>query len=226
MSPVLDATQGSGVDRRNRSVFINCPYDALYQQYQDALVFAVVCCGLEPRVAPETDDTDEDRIKRIEDALLSSRFSIHDLSRSRGEGKSRLARLNMAFELGIAHGVKVAAKQMNGTTPHFWTAVVDKTALIEKAFSDLNGRDLKQYESPGQLITMVMSWLVTRVPDIEVAVTSSEVIKALPIWEGKLRELRAKWPDGPPPWQQVLNTARKVAVDSQLIQPTPHQTKS
>jgi len=221
VNPVHDVKDGSDRDRRNRSVFINCPYDALYQQYQDALVFAVVCCGLEPRMAPETDDTDEDRIKRIEDALLSSRFSIHDLSRSKGEGKNRLARLNMAFELGIAHGVKVAARQMNASTPHYWTAVVDKTALIERAFSDLNGRDLKQYESPRQLITMVMSWLVTRVRDVEVNVTSSEVIKALPFWEDELRELRAKWPESSPPWHHVIDAARKVAVDKALLPPPP-----
>ena len=39
---------------------------------------------------------------RITRAILSSKYSIHDLCRCRGEGDANLARFNMPLELGVS----------------------------------------------------------------------------------------------------------------------------
>jgi hypothetical protein len=69
-----------------KSVFINCPFDANYAPLFDAIVFASACCGFIPRSALESGSVAEPRMERITRALFSSKYSIHDLSRCRGEG--------------------------------------------------------------------------------------------------------------------------------------------
>src|SRR5688572_17238718 len=85
-----------------KTVFINCPFDPEYAKTFDAIVFAVACCGFIPRCALESGDVAVTRMERIVRAIFSSYYSIHDLSRCRGEGDERLARFNMPLELGIA----------------------------------------------------------------------------------------------------------------------------
>lgn len=86
----------------SKSVFINCPFDADYAPLFDAIVFATVCCGFMPRSALESGTVSEPRLARILQALFSSKYSIHDLSRCAGEGSDNLARFNMPLELGMA----------------------------------------------------------------------------------------------------------------------------
>lgn len=90
----------------SKSVFINCPYDAEFEPLFDAIVFAATCCGFWPRSALESGSVAESRMKRIESAVLSSKYSIHDLSRCKGEGDENLARFNMPLERGIAMGAQ------------------------------------------------------------------------------------------------------------------------
>jgi hypothetical protein len=84
----------------DKSVFINCPYDAAYTPLFDAIIFTTVCCGFTPRSALESGDVAEPRMDRIVRSLFESRYSIHDLSRNKGEGEEGFARFNMALELG------------------------------------------------------------------------------------------------------------------------------
>ena len=72
---------GVGVLGANRhmSVFINCPYDREYQPIFDAIVFATVCCGFLPRRAIESGCTSVPSMDRITQAILLSKYSIHDL---------------------------------------------------------------------------------------------------------------------------------------------------
>lgn len=95
---------GAGVlgAHRHLSVFINCPYDEEYRPIFDAVVFATVCCGFLPRCAIETGCIATPRMDRITQAILSSKYAIHDLCRCRGEGDSNLARFNMPVELGVS----------------------------------------------------------------------------------------------------------------------------
>ncbi len=85
------------------SVFINCPFDDDYQPIFDSIVFATVACGFTPRSATETGTVSDPRMDRIREALFSSRYSIHDLSRCRGHGDANLARFNMLC--GVTHNI-------------------------------------------------------------------------------------------------------------------------
>ena len=100
------------------SVFINCPYDAGFSPLFDAIVFASTCCGFLPRSALESGTVAEPRMDRIVRAVFSSKYSIHDLSRCRGEGTDNLARFNMPLELGIAMARRFASQ--NESERHDW----------------------------------------------------------------------------------------------------------
>ncbi len=78
-----------------KSVFINCPFDKDFALNFDAIVFATACCGFLPRSALESGDVAVTRLERIKRALFTSKYSIHDLSRCKGEGDEQLARFNM-----------------------------------------------------------------------------------------------------------------------------------
>ncbi|HVR99441.1 MAG TPA: hypothetical protein VMW27_22655, partial [Thermoanaerobaculia bacterium] len=75
-----------------RSVFINCPFDDDFAPLLEAILFATVCCGFTPRTALDSGTVSESRMERILKAMFSSKYSIHDLSRCRGEGEEGLAR--------------------------------------------------------------------------------------------------------------------------------------
>jgi hypothetical protein len=74
------------VDDPARAVFINCPFDPDFARVFDAIVFAVVCCDYIPRSALESGSGAESRMDRVVRSIFSSKYSIHDLSRCRGEG--------------------------------------------------------------------------------------------------------------------------------------------
>ena len=109
---------------RDRSVFINCPYDEDFAPLFDAIIFATVCCGFVPRSALETGTVAEPRMERIVQALFSSGYSIHDLSRSKGEGVEGFARFNMPLELGIAMALRYLGRGRRKEVPHDWLLLV------------------------------------------------------------------------------------------------------
>src|SRR5579864_1663311 len=84
------------------SVFINCPFDAAYRPLLHSIILATVYCGFFPRSALESGSVSDSRMTRILAALFSSQYSLHDLSRCRGEGSDSFARFNMPLELGMA----------------------------------------------------------------------------------------------------------------------------
>jgi hypothetical protein len=61
------------------AVFINCPFDPSYRSLFDAIVFAVMALGFEPRCALERDTGTEERLKKIVEIIHSCRLGIHDL---------------------------------------------------------------------------------------------------------------------------------------------------
>src|SRR6186997_348579 len=101
MSPPTPLAGGERPEAET-SVFLNCPFDEMYEDLRDAIVFSAMCCGFIPRIANESGAVAIPRIERICTALHGSFYSIHDLSRCEGEGDQNLARFNMPLELGIA----------------------------------------------------------------------------------------------------------------------------
>lgn len=207
---------GSGAlsHQRELSVFINCPFDAEYRPLFDSLIIATICCGFMPRCAIETGTGSLPRIDRIASALRGSKYSIHDLSRCRGEGDVNLARFNMPLELGIAMGERLAQNGDGGA--HDWLVLVPEGHEYQRFVSDLSGFDPSTHSgTPESIITEVMAWLATR-PDAVQCPTPANVETALPRFRQRLEGLRASW-NGRAPWPDTLHEIIEVAGAESLI---------
>ncbi len=148
------------------SVFINCPFDKDYLPIFDSVVFATVCCGFLPRCAIESGCTAVPRMDRITQAILSSKYSIHDLCRCKGEGDANLARFNMPLELGVSMAQRFGP---DGVQAHDWLLLVPKGSEYVRFVSDLAGFDPKQHDGTlSTVVPAVMSWLATRPDAIKV----------------------------------------------------------
>jgi hypothetical protein len=171
----------------------------------DAIVFATVCCGFMPRSALETGNVAAPRMERSARCVLSSRYSIHDLSRCKGEGDQNLARFNMPLELGIAMGRSLGAT--NAQDSHDWLLLVPRDHPYYQFMSDLAGYDAKSHDSsPEPAIPAVMSWLMTR-PNATVGLTPKRVLEQLPRFVNARQQLESEWA-AETPWSEVVLAAR------------------
>jgi hypothetical protein len=193
---------------RSTSVFINCPYDEGFRPLFDAVVFATVCCGFMPRSALESGTIAEPRMARIMRAIVGSKYSIHDLSRCKGEGDANLARFNMPLELGVAMAHRHLSKR--SAAKHDWLVMVPVGHQYQAFLSDIAGFDPGTHDGsvPG-IVTAVMAWLATR-PDADRTPNPRQVLSVLPQFDAEIRELRRMW--GPvPPWADIVLAAIKIA---------------
>jgi len=171
-------------------------------------VLAVICCGFSARSALESGTIAEPRMTRITRAIFESKYSIHDLSRCRGEGDANLARFNMPLELGIA----MARRYLNRRAGerHDWLVMVPTGHQYSRYISDLAGFDPVTHDGTERgLILAVMAWLATRA-DAVGKVSPQEVFKGLPQFRREMRSLRKTWGQWPP-WVDVVLAALKVA---------------
>jgi hypothetical protein len=207
--------KGELVAERNSSVFINCPFDDSYKPVFDSIIFATACCGFLPRCAIESGSTSVPRMDRITQAIIASKYSIHDLSRCRGEGDKNLARFNMPLELGVCMAQKFG-RDRDDVDCHDWLLLVPKGSEYVRFVSDMAGYDPKQYDlTPESAIPAVMSWLATR-PDAVITPTPEEVIRALPTFVMQKEALAKSW-GGEAPWADVVLLAISVGQESGLI---------
>ena len=129
------------------SVFINCPFDDAFDPFLDAILLGAVACGFGPRSADEYGPWHpKPRLERIQELLKASKYSIHDMSRLRGEGDGNLARMNMPFELGMARGL-----WLNDPSRDMLVLAPSPFGL-PAALSDLAGLDILPYESDPTLL--------------------------------------------------------------------------
>lgn len=144
------------------SVFINCPFDEEYKLLLRPMLFTLVYVGLFPRLASEKSDSLEQRIEKILRLIKECKYSIHDLSRLRSAKANEFSRLNMPFELGVDYGCRRIAKDHLRTKR---SLILEKTRYdIQKAFSDLNGVDIKCHNNnPAQTIRALQHWLIETV---------------------------------------------------------------
>src|SRR5436190_12787360 len=91
---------------RERSVFINCPFDKNYKPFLHRIIFAVIDCGFKARSAIETYDSGATRFNRILKLIQDTKYSVHDISRVELDKHNKLPRFNMPFELGLCMGAK------------------------------------------------------------------------------------------------------------------------
>jgi hypothetical protein len=123
--------------RTTRSdVFINVPFDAVYENTFLALIASLVGLGLNPRCVLEVPPA-VDRLRRLYSLIRSCPFSLHDLSRVQvgRTGPFRVPRFNMPFELGLAAAISLADDQ------HQWRVLECVPHRVAQSLSDIAGYD-------------------------------------------------------------------------------------
>jgi hypothetical protein len=139
------------------NIFINCPFDDDYRTLLRPLLFSVVYFGFDPKIS-QTQSSSVIRIKQIIGHIKESKFSIHDLSRSKPMNRNELPRFNMPYELGLDIGcAEFGTKKLK-----------EKRILIletdryhyQKVLSDIAGQDIENHDNdPATSIKKVRNWL-------------------------------------------------------------------
>jgi hypothetical protein len=201
-----------------RSVFINCPFDEAYEPLFDAIVFAVIASGYTPRSALETGDVSVPRMKQIVAALNASRYSIHDLSRCKGEGDENLARFNMPLELGMAFG-KNHIDEVDRRI-HDWLVLMPEGHFYRRCISDLSAYELRVHAGTVKSVMQpVMAWLRTRRnPPPNPGV--SRALIAFPAFEARMKAEREEW-GRYVPWENITEAAWRAAESAEFVGAQP-----
>jgi len=118
------------------SVFLNIPYDPIYEGHFLAYIAGIAAFGLDPRATLELTGG-ERRLDRIFKLMEACRYSFHDLSLVKLDRKRPATpRFNMPFELGLVVGWQKAAP-----STHDWFVFESSRHRLQKSLSDLNGTD-------------------------------------------------------------------------------------
>jgi hypothetical protein len=146
----------------DRSVFINCPFDAEYLSLLRPLLFTVASFGFEPRIASERSDSAEMRFDKIVRLIRSSRYSIHDISRLRAKAAGDFSRFNLPFELGVDRGAQLFGPR--GLRSKCCLMLERDQHEFRRALSDLAGVDIKSHQGePVGIVRAVRDWFVETV---------------------------------------------------------------
>jgi hypothetical protein len=145
-------------------VFLNIPYDLLFQNLYLAYIAGLASLGLQPRATIEIAGG-ERRLDRIFGLIQACPYSVHDLSRVELDTKRPATpRFNMPLELGLA----IAWQKLN-PAKHVWFLFEAKQRRIEKSMSDLNGSDVHVHGGrPKGLFSELTSAFVRQRPEISV----------------------------------------------------------
>lgn len=120
-----------------KSVFLNIPYDAQFENLFLAYIAAISAFGFIPRATLEIPFSRR-RLDRITDLVEKCEYSIHYLSRVQiNRTRPSTPRFNMPFELGIAVGLT-----KRNHPGHAWVVFESESHRIQKSLSDLNGTDV------------------------------------------------------------------------------------
>jgi hypothetical protein len=145
-----------------KNVFINCPFDRDYASLLRPLVFTIVYLGFNPQIALESSDSGQQRVDKILSLIKKSRYSIHDLSRTKSGNKTEFCRLNMPFELGVDYGCRRIS--VNHLRTKKFLLLEKQAHDYQKALSDLSGVDIKNHRNiPFKAVQAVRNWFVDTV---------------------------------------------------------------
>ncbi len=140
----------------SKNVFINYPFDKDYITLIKPLVFTLIYLEFKPQIS-KTISSGNIRVNEIQKLIKISKFSIHDLSRSRPTKENGIPRFNMPFELGLDIGCKYY-----GGSPFSKKRfiVLEKTRhYYKKVLSDISGQDIKSHNNnPKILISRIRDW--------------------------------------------------------------------
>jgi hypothetical protein len=197
-----------------KSVFINCPFDREYQELLLAVVFTVTAHRLLPRSARETEGEPArclsliQGFSRILGRTAESKYSIHDLSRSTGEGGDTLASFNMPLELGMAAAFRFEREGTSRT--HKWLVLVPEGYAYQTFISDMAGFDPARHDSSApSIIREVSAWLSTREDVLDPVPSALRIFERFPYFRDQLSDLRAAALDKQT-WTDVLLAASKT----------------
>jgi len=141
------------------NVFINCPFDDEFRTLLKPLLFSLLYFQLVPKIS-QTESSASIRINQIKQHIRDSKFSIHDLSRSKPMKKNELPRFNMPYELGLDIGCAEfgLAKYRNKKI-----LILETTRYhYQKVLSDISGQDIENHDNdPATLIRKVRNWFST-----------------------------------------------------------------
>src|SRR6185369_12559069 len=152
----------------NTNVFINCPFDSEYDSLLKPILFTIIYFGFTPQIASRTGDSGEQRITKILSLILTSKYSIHDLSRIRSAKRGELYRLNMPFELGIDYGCRCTAK--GHLKRKKFLVLGEKPHDYKKALSDLAGIDAESHmNKPYRVVLSLRNWFIENIPSHKIS---------------------------------------------------------
>jgi hypothetical protein len=190
-----------------KSVFINCPYDAEFRDYFHAIVLTVSAFGMAPRSGLQSTGQANTRIARIAETLANSKYSIHDLSRFTGEGVANLARFNMPLELGMAVALRYERSGTNRS--HNFAVMAPSGSAFQQFVSDLAGFDPYMHElTVPSVIRETHSWLLDQ-PDAVERLPASAVLNGFDKFKQDIADRRAKALDKTT-WADILRAASAI----------------
>lgn len=197
------------------SVFLNCPFDDLFEPLFHAAVLTIAALGFTPRCARETEGESDPRIDRIARGLRESKYSIHDLSRFQGEGPDNISRFNMPLELGVALSLRYQGKASG--IPHNWVALAPLGFVHQKFISDLAGFDPPAHEqTPTTVIRAISGWLMIQPDFTPPAPSPRKILEAYPKLVELLEEAKTE-ALGHLTWPMIVKSAERVI--SEMIEP-------
>lgn len=143
-----------------KSVFINCPFDADYMPMLHAITFAISYAGFIPRSALEASDSGQQRLGKLIEIIRDCRYSVHDISRVEtvASDPNNLPRFNMPFECGVFFGARYFGSEAQQTKQ---LIVLDSEKYrFQKTLSDIAGNDPECHNnSPDEVIACVRRFL-------------------------------------------------------------------
>lgn len=143
-----------------KNIFINCPFDDEYFPLLKVLLYVLKRAGLNPRLSLERSDSGEVRLSKIQELIESSRYSIHDLSRSKSQEIGEYSRLNMPFELGYDLGCK-NYKEGDHYRQKVMLILEEEKYSVQKSLSDMSFADCKCHKGEAEeLVFQVRDWLI------------------------------------------------------------------
>jgi hypothetical protein len=137
-------------------VFLNYPFDPSFDSLSYAMHFGVIAAGLLPVCAKDSGTPDRLRLEMLIDAITNCQYSVHDLSKCRGEGPENLARFNNPIEMGMAlfHAFK------NQRAEHRCAFFVSTPYIHTSFATDLAGLDPICHDNDAHvLVAGVYDWL-------------------------------------------------------------------
>lgn len=141
-----------------KNIFINCPFDEQYFPLLKPLIYTVKRIGLTPRISLERNDSSEVRLVKIKELIESSKYSIHDLSRSKAKKVGEYFRQNMPFELGLDLGCKDYHIEQRYKKKRILILEEEKYS-VQKALSDMSFADCKCHKGEAEeLVYEVRNW--------------------------------------------------------------------